>query len=66
MCKKVNFSISNDVDAFLNEMKQQHGISKSKVLTLLVSKYGDKIARDLSKYSKKEEQSQITISSYAE
>ena len=53
MCKKVNLSISPEVDSFLSNMKQKHNISKSKVLTALVLQYGDKIDKNLCKYSKK-------------
>lgn len=55
MCKKVNFSISNDVDAFLTNAKEVHGISKSKLLSMLVVKYGDKMLKDLQKYERKEQ-----------
>ena len=54
MCKKVNFSISNDVDMFLTNAKETHGITKSKLLSLLVAKYGDKMLKDLQKYERKE------------
>jgi len=53
MCKKVNLSISPEVDAYLSIMKEKHNISKSKVLTALVLQYGDKVDRNLCKYSKK-------------
>lgn len=55
MCKKVNFSISQDVDSFLNSMKETSGLSKSKILSMLVSGYGENLATDLQKYSKKGE-----------
>ena len=55
MCKKVNFSISNEVDSFLSTIKEETGLPKSQVLTMLVSCYGDQLAKDLSKYSKKGE-----------
>ncbi len=53
MCKKVNLSISPEVDAFLSEMKDKHGISKSKVLTALVLQYGNNVDKRLSQISKK-------------
>lgn len=63
MCKKVNFSISQNVDDYLSHMKTENGLSKSQILTLLVTKYGDKLARDLSKYSQKEETVKNSVSS---
>lgn len=63
MCKKVNFSISQNVDDYLTHTKTKSGLSKSQILTLLVTKYGDKLARDLSKYSQKEETVKNSVSS---
>lgn len=54
MCKKVNFSIPTVVDSFLTDTKKATGMPKSQILSLLVMKHGDELARDLSKYSKKE------------
>ena len=62
MCKKVNFSISQNVDDYLSHTKTESGLSKSQILTLLVTKYGDKLAKDLSKYSQKEETVKRSIS----
>ncbi len=60
MCKKVNLSISQEVDAFLTSMKEKHNISKSKVLTALVLQYGDKVDKNLGKYQKKGETVEVS------
>lgn len=53
--KKVNFSIPNQVDSFLTNTKESTGLKKSQILSMLVLRYGDELAEDLSKYSKKGE-----------
>lgn len=53
--KKVNFSISNEVDSFLTSLKEETGLTKSRILTMLVSGYGEELAKDLQKYSRKGE-----------
>ncbi len=63
MCKKVNLSISPEVDAFLTEMKEKHGISKSKVLTAMVMQYGNNVDKRLSQISKKGD-TIATVSTY--
>ena len=55
MCKKVNFSISHDVDIYLTHIKNTYGVSKSKALSLLVLQYGSKMEKELSKYQRKED-----------
>ena len=65
MCKKVNFSIPEVVDSFLTETKKTTGMPKSQILSLLVMKHGDELAKNLSKYSKKGETVQ-SVSAYVE
>lgn len=62
MCKKVNFSISHEVDTFLTNTKNATGLPKSQVLNLMVLKYGDKIAKDLQKYARKEANGETVVS----
>jgi len=66
MCKKVNLSISPEVDAFLTEMKEKHGISKSKVLTVMVMQHGDNVDKRLSQIYKKGEALKSNVSTYQE
>ena len=62
MCKKVNFSISNEVDAFLTKTKNETGLPKSQVLSLMVLRYGDKIAKDLQQFKRKEANGETVVS----
>jgi hypothetical protein len=55
MCKKVNFSIPAEVDNFLTSTKEATGLPKSQILSFLVIRHGEELAKDLSKYSRKEE-----------
>ncbi len=55
MCKKVNFSISHDVDDYLTHIKNTYGVSKSKALSLLVMQYGSNLERGFAKYQRKED-----------
>lgn len=66
MCKKVNFSIPTVVDSFLSDTKKATGMPKSQILSLLVMKYGDEFARDLCKYSQKEDAVKNNASAFIE
>jgi hypothetical protein len=55
MCKKVNFSIPAEVDNFLTSTKEATGLPKSQILSFLVMRHGEELAKDLSKFSRKEE-----------
>lgn len=52
--KKVNFSIPNEVDSYLTQTKESTGYKKSQILSFLVLRYGDEIAKELSKSQRKE------------
>lgn len=54
MCKKVNFSITNETDIFLTAAKEKTGFSKSFILSALVCGYGEELLKDMSKYGRKE------------
>lgn len=63
---KVNLSLDKEVDAYLNKVKAETGFAKSQVLSMLVSRYGKRLAKDLHEYARKEETLKNSVSSYAE
>lgn len=60
MHKKVNFSITPEVDSFLSFAKKETGLPKSQVLSFMVMRYGKKIAKDLQEYSRKEDSLEVS------
>ena len=53
--KKVNFLLDADTVAFLNDMTAKTGLTQSKVVSMLVHRYGGEMSQDLQKYSRKEQ-----------
>jgi len=59
MCKKVNLSLSTEVDSFLTQTKRETGLPKSQVISYIVARYGEKAVKDLQKYKRKEQSSSM-------
>lgn len=61
--KKVNFLLGNEVVEFLDNMKAETGLTQSKVVSMLVHRYGFEMKQDLEKYSRKEKAEDICFTS---
>lgn len=59
--QKVNFLLDADTVAFLAEMRSKTGLTQSKVVAMLVHRYGDDMSQDLQKYSRKEQVEVVSL-----